>query len=186
MVARTQVLDKTTFAWCREVPVLNCRLVTLRELRVSAAAALFSLLTPHDFSRFISNPPRASRVRRASSRGRSTSAPRSSDMPRRHAATNATARSHLPIRQLGCIPHRRMGFLRSDGLLGIGRLRDAAALTLKLAFETMASTARGTGGDQNARGKRRPAKARRGARWLLRKSFLKDGEWLANVVLANR
>ena len=43
--------------WRAALPVLVGSKVTLRELEVSDASALFSMLTPEEVSRFISPPP---------------------------------------------------------------------------------------------------------------------------------
>jgi RimJ/RimL family protein N-acetyltransferase len=47
----------TTSDWRTAMPVLVGSKVTLRELEVSDAPALFSMLTPEEVSRFISPPP---------------------------------------------------------------------------------------------------------------------------------
>jgi RimJ/RimL family protein N-acetyltransferase len=46
-----------TSDWRRAVPVLTGRCVSLRELRVSDAPTLFSMLTTREVARFISPPP---------------------------------------------------------------------------------------------------------------------------------
>jgi RimJ/RimL family protein N-acetyltransferase len=46
-----------TTDWRRAVPVLTGRCVSLRELRVSDAPTLFSMLTTREVARFISPPP---------------------------------------------------------------------------------------------------------------------------------
>ena len=43
--------------WREALPVLAGKFVTLRELEVTDAAALFAMLTPEEVSRFISPPP---------------------------------------------------------------------------------------------------------------------------------
>lgn len=47
----------TTSDWRQGLPVLSGAKVTLRELQVSDAASLFAMLTPEEVQRFISPPP---------------------------------------------------------------------------------------------------------------------------------
>ena len=47
----------TTSDWKKQLPVLQAKGITLRELRVSDAASLLALLTTEEVTRFISPPP---------------------------------------------------------------------------------------------------------------------------------
>src|SRR5688572_14342146 len=47
----------TTSDWKRQLPVLQAKGITLRELRVSDASSLLALLTTEEVTRFISPPP---------------------------------------------------------------------------------------------------------------------------------
>jgi RimJ/RimL family protein N-acetyltransferase len=60
MAATTTTTTRTTTAtsdWREGLPVLTGSKVTLRELEVTDAPALFAMLTPEEVSRFISPPP---------------------------------------------------------------------------------------------------------------------------------
>src|SRR6476646_8310240 len=52
-----QTSETSTSDWRAGLPVLAGEKVTLRELEVSDAPALFAMLTPEEVSRFISPPP---------------------------------------------------------------------------------------------------------------------------------
>jgi RimJ/RimL family protein N-acetyltransferase len=53
----TTTMSTATSDWRNALPVLTGKKVTLRELQVSDAPSLFAMLTPEEVSRFISPPP---------------------------------------------------------------------------------------------------------------------------------
>jgi RimJ/RimL family protein N-acetyltransferase len=55
--ARTPARHVTTSDWRAKLPVLSAGRVTLRQLRLSDAPALFEMLTTEEVARFISPPP---------------------------------------------------------------------------------------------------------------------------------
>src|SRR5687767_3752778 len=57
MTATATATGTVTSDWRNAVPVMVGKKVTLRELEVSDAPALFAMLTPEEVSRFISPPP---------------------------------------------------------------------------------------------------------------------------------
>src|SRR5438309_2868373 len=57
VMARARTSSATTSDWRRALPVLTGSMVTLRELRLSDAPSLLTMLSTEEVSRFISPPP---------------------------------------------------------------------------------------------------------------------------------
>src|SRR5437868_14217572 len=57
VMARARTSSATTSDWRRALPVLTGSMVTLRELRLSDAPSLLTMLSTEEVARFISPPP---------------------------------------------------------------------------------------------------------------------------------
>ena len=167
--------------WREGLPVLAGSTVKLRELRASDAQSLFSLLTTEEVSRFISPPPSSVegferfiawtlRQRRAGSYVCFAVTLDSTD----------TAIGIFQLRELEPgFGTAEWGFAIGSAYWGTGVFQEGAELLIKFAFEAVGvHRLEARAAVRNGRGN--GALRKMGARQegVLRKSFLKDGEYL--------
>jgi ribosomal-protein-alanine N-acetyltransferase len=159
--------------------------VTLRELRVSDAAPLFAMLTTAEVSRFISPPPStvegferfigwAQRQRQAGSYACYAVTIQGFD----------TAIGIFQVRELGPgFTTAEWGFALGSPFWGTGVFQEAADLVLEFAFETIGvHRLEARACVLNGRGNGALRKAGAVQEGILRKSFLRDGEYLDQVL----
>jgi uncharacterized protein len=171
----------TTTDWKKALPVIAGARVTLRELQVSDAASLCDLLTADEVSRFISPPPTTvdgferfiqwTHVERAAGRYACFAVvPHGLD----------TAVGIFQVRQLEPgFGTAEWGFALGSPFWGTGVFMDAARLTVEFAFETVGVhrlEARAAVG--NGRGNGALAKIGAVKEGVLRRSFMRNGEYL--------
>ena len=175
-VARTVSTD-----WRDSLPMLAGTTVTLRELRASDAPSLFALLTTEEVSRFISPPPDTV-----------DGFERFIDWTLRQRAagtyvcfavtldTTDTAIGIFQLRQLEPgFGTAEWGFAVGSAYWGTGVFQEGAELLIKFAFDTVGvHRLEARAAVKNVRGNGALRKIGAMQEGLLRKSFLKDGEYL--------
>jgi len=170
------------------LPELAGHRLALRELRASDAPALFSLLTAHEVARFISEPP-------------------SSVAGFERFIANTSTRDRGPSRQIcfaivlpgeespvGIIQIRELeanfrtaewGFALGSAYWGTGIFSEAASLALEFIFGRLGvHRLEARAALRNGRGGRALQKLGAVPEGVLRKAFLKDGEYLDQVLYA--
>jgi len=171
----------STCHWREQLPVMIGRGVTLRELRLSDAASLCELLTRPEVARFISPPPTsvpgfegfilwAEAQRRAGQYVCFAVVPDGFD----------AAVGVFQIRQLEPgFATAEWGFAIGSQYWGLGVFEEGAQLVVDFAF-THIGTHRleARAATQNGRGNGALAKLGAARECILRRSFLKDGEYL--------
>jgi RimJ/RimL family protein N-acetyltransferase len=173
--------DVASSDWRRNVPVLAGQQVTLRELRLSDAPALLAMLTADEVARFISPPPTTvegferfiawTHSRRAAGEYVCFAVvPNGTD----------TAIGIFQIRQLDpSFATAEWGFALGSAYWGTGVFMDAARLTLQFAFGSIGvHRMEARAAIKNGRGNGALAKIGAVREGLLRKSFLRNGEYL--------
>ena len=171
--------------WRSQLPVLCADGVTLRELRMSDAQSLHALLTTAEVSRFISPPPTTvegferfiawtHRERAAGTYVCFAIVPAGSD----------TAVGIFQVRQLGTsFDTAEWGFALGQQFWGTGVFAKAAKAVVDFAVDTLQVRrleARSAAANGRGNGALRKVGACREA--VLRKSFLKDGEYYDQVL----
>ena len=167
--------------WREGLPVLAGSMVTLRELRPSDAASLCALLTTEEVARFISPPPTTVegferfiawtlRQRRAGSYACFAVTLDSTD----------TAIGIFQLRELEPgFGTAEWGFAIGSAYWGTGVFQDGAELMINFAFETVGvHRLEARAAVKNGRGNGALRKVGAVQEGLLRKSFLKNGEYL--------
>ena len=167
--------------WRGGLPVLTGSMVTLRELRPSDAASLYALLTTEEVARFISPPPTTVegferfiawtlRQRRAGSYVCFAVTLDSTD----------TAIGIFQLRELQPgFGTAEWGFAIGSAYWGTGVFQDGADLMIDFAFETVGvHRLEARAAVKNGRGNGALKKVGAVQEGLLRKSFLKNGEYL--------
>jgi RimJ/RimL family protein N-acetyltransferase len=171
----------TTTNWQQALPVLSGSMVTLRELRLSDAASLLSMLSSEEVARFISPPPTTidgferfiawtNRERAAGNYVCFGVVPHGMD----------TAIGIFQIRQLEPgFGTAEWGFAMGSAFWGTGAFMDAAKMVIDFAFdvvETHRLEARAAVANGRGNGALRKVGAMQEG--ILRKSFLRNGEYL--------
>jgi RimJ/RimL family protein N-acetyltransferase len=171
----------TTTNWQQALPVLSGSMVTLRELRLSDAASLLSMLSSEEVARFISPPPTTidgferfiawtNRERAAGNYVCFGVVPHGMD----------TAIGIFQIRQLEPgFGTAEWGFAMGSAFWGTGAFMDAAKMVIEFAFdvvETHRLEARAAVANGRGNGALRKVGAMQEG--ILRKSFLRNGEYL--------
>jgi RimJ/RimL family protein N-acetyltransferase len=171
----------TTTNWQQALPVLSGSMVTLRELRLSDAASLLSMLASEEVARFISPPPTTidgferfiawtNRERAAGNYVCFGVVPHGMD----------TAIGIFQIRQLEPgFGTAEWGFAMGSAFWGTGAFLDAAKMVIDFAFdvvETHRLEARAAVANGRGNGALRKVGAMQEG--ILRKSFLRNGEYL--------
>ena len=176
-----------TTDWKTGLPVLTGSQITLRELRVSDAPSLFALLTTEEVARFISPPPTtvegferfitwANRERAAGNYACFAIVPHGMD----------TAVGLFQIRQLepgwGTA---EWGFAIGSAFWGTGIFAEGARMVLEFAFETIGvHRLEARAAVQNGRGNGALRKLGAVCEGVLRRSFLRNGQYLDQALWA--
>jgi [ribosomal protein S5]-alanine N-acetyltransferase len=176
-----------TTDWKTGLPVLTGTRVTLRELRVSDAPSLFAMLTTEEVSRFISPPPTtvegferfitwANRERAAGNYACFAIVPQGMD----------TAVGLFQVRQLepgwGTA---EWGFALGSAFWGTGLFSEGADLVLDFVFETIGvHRLEARAAVQNGRGNGALQKVGAVREGVLRRSFLRDGQYMDQALWA--
>jgi RimJ/RimL family protein N-acetyltransferase len=171
--------------WRKGLPVLAGSQVVLRELRTSDAASLFALLTTEEVSRFISPPPTsvegferfigwAARQRQAGSYACFAVTVEGAD----------TAIGIFQLRELEPgFGTAEWGFAIGSPYWGTGVFQEGAQLMISFAFETVGvHRLEARAAVRNGRGNGALRKIGAVQEGVLRKSFLKNGEYLDQVL----
>ena len=175
----------TTSDWRQALPVLSGDKVMLRELRLSDAPSLLSMLSTEEVARFISPPPSTvegferfiawtHRERAAGAYACFAVVPHGMD----------TAIGIFQIRQLepGFIT-AEWGFAIGSPFWGTGVFVDGARLVVSFAFETLqAHRLEARAAVQNGRGNGALRKMGATQEGILRRSFLRNGDYLDQIL----
>ena len=194
--ARVEPMTRLQFAtttptvssdWKRTVPVLQGQGITLRELHVSDAASLLTLLTTEEVTRFISPPPTTIEgferfiqwARHEREAGRYVCfavVPDGYD----------TAIGLFQVRQLDpTFGTAEWGFALGSAFWGSGLFMAGAELVIDFAFEVIgAHRLEARAAVQNGRGNGALRKLGAVQEGILRKSFLRDGKYLDQALWA--
>jgi len=167
--------------WRDSLPVLSGATVTLREMRASDAPSLFALLTTEEVSRFISPPP--STVEGFEKFIAWTLRQRSAGSYACFAVTldaTDTAVGIFQLRQLEPgFGTAEWGFALGSAYWGTGVFQEGAELLVTFAMETVGvHRLEARAATLNGRGNGALRKMGAVQEGLLRKSFLKDGQYL--------
>src|SRR5439155_6565402 len=173
--------------WQQQLPVLTGKTVTLRALRTSDAASPFAMLTTEEVARFISPPPATvegferfiawtHRQRTAGSYACFAVTVQGFD----------TAIGIFQIRELEPgFGTAEWGFAIGSPFWGTGLFQDGAELVLRFAFETLGvHRLEARCAVKNGRGNGALHKVGAVQEGVLRKAFLKNGEYLDQVLYA--
>lgn len=175
----------TTSDWRQALPVLSGEKVMLRELRLSDAPSLLSMLSTEEVARFISPPPSTvegferfiawtHRERAAGSYACFAVMPHGMD----------TAIGIFQIRQLEPgFSTAEWGFAIGSPFWGTGVFVDGAKLVVSFAFETLhAHRLEARAAVQNGRGNGALRKMGATQEGILRRSFLRNGDYLDQIL----
>jgi [ribosomal protein S5]-alanine N-acetyltransferase len=173
--------------WQRKLPVLTGEHITLRELRASDAPSLFSLLTTQEVARFISPPP--STVEGFERFIAWTLRQRTAGTYACFAVTLKgfdTAIGIFQVRETEPgFGTAEWGFAIGSPFWGTGVFAEAAQLVLEFAFEKLGvHRLEARAAVRNGRGTGALLKVGAVPEGVLRKSLLRDGEYLDQVMYA--
>jgi ribosomal-protein-alanine N-acetyltransferase len=173
--------------WRDRLPMLSGRQVTLRELRTSDAASLFAMLTSEEVSRFISPPP--SSVEGFERFIAWTLRQRKLGTYACFAVTLKgfdTAIGIFQIRETEPgFGTAEWGFALGSPFWGTGVFQEGSKLVLEFAFDTLnVHRLEARAAVQNGRGNSALHKLGAVQEGILRKSFLKNGVYLDQVLYA--
>jgi [ribosomal protein S5]-alanine N-acetyltransferase len=171
----------TSTDWRQRLPMLAGATVTLRELRASDAASLFALLTTEEVARFISPPP--SSVEGFERFIDWTLRQRSAGAYACFAVTIDATDTAIGIFQLRQLEPgfgtAEWGFAIGSAYWGSGVFQEGAELLVRFAFETVGvHRLEARAAVLNGRGNGALRKIGAVQEGVLRKSFLKNGEYL--------
>ena len=171
----------TTSDWKQALPVLTGSMVTLRELRLSDATALMSMLSTQEVARFISPPPTTvegferfiawtHRERAAGNYACFAVVPHGTD----------AAIGIFQVRQLEPgFGTAEWGFALGSAFWGTGMFMDGARMVIDFAFDTIKThRLEARAAILNGRGNGALRKIGAMQEGILRKSFLRNGEYL--------
>jgi ribosomal-protein-alanine N-acetyltransferase len=181
------VPEAVTTDWKQGLPTLTAQGVTLRELRPSDAMSLFTMLTTAEVTRFISPPP--STVEGFEKFIAWTLRQRTAGTYACFAVTAKGSDTAIGIFQLRetepGFGTAEWGFAIGSAFWGRGAFEAGAALMLRFAFDTVGvHRLEARAAVRNGRGNGALVKAGAVQEGVLRKSFLKDGEYLDQVLYA--
>jgi len=184
-VATTTQQTVVATDWKQGLPTLRAGQVVLRELRTSDAASLFALLTTEEVARFISPPP--STVEGFERFISWTLRQRAAGTYACFAVTVVgydTAIGIFQVRETEPgFGTAEWGFAIGSEFWGTGVFQDGAALVLDFAFDTIGvHRLEARAAVKNGRGNGALLKLGATQECLLRKSFLKNGEYLDQVL----
>ena len=173
--------------WRAHLPVLNGKQVVLRELRLTDAQSLFALLTAQEVSRFISPPP--STVEGFERFIAWTHRQRAAGTYACFAVTLKgydTAVGIFQVRETEPgFGTAEWGFAIGSAFWGTGVFSEGAELVLEFAFETIGvHRLEARAAIRNGRGNGALQKLGAVQEGVLRKSFLKNGEYLDQALYA--
>ena len=185
IVAQPEVGYVASTDWRNALPVLSGNTVTLRELRASDAASLFAMLTTEEVSRFISPPPTT--VEGFEQFIAWTLRQRSAGTYACFAVTLKGSDIAIGIFQLREVDPgfgtAEWGFAIGSPFWGTGVFQEGAELMVTFAFETVGvHRLEARAAVKNGRGNGALRKIGAIQEGLLRKSFLKDGEYLDQML----
>lgn len=179
IAARTETT--TTSDWKQSLPVLTGSMVTLRELRISDATSLLAMLSSEEVARFISPPPTTvegferfiawtHRERAAGNYACFAVVPHGMD----------TAIGIFQVRQLEPgFGTAEWGFAIGSAFWGTGMFMDGARMVIDFAFDTIHThRLEARAAILNGRGNGALRKIGAMQEGVLRKSFLRNGEYL--------
>jgi ribosomal-protein-alanine N-acetyltransferase len=171
--------------WQRALPVLNGKMVTLRELRSSDASSLFAMLTTEEVSRFISPPP--STVEGFKGFIAWTLRQRTAGLYTCFAVTLKGSDTAIGIFQVRAtepsFATAEWGFAIGSAFWGTGAFQDGAELVLAFAFETLGvHRLEARAAVMNGRGNGALLKMGAVPECVLRKSILCNGQYLDQVL----
>jgi RimJ/RimL family protein N-acetyltransferase len=177
----------TTSDWRQNLPVLTSQQVVLRELRLSDAASLFAMLTTEEVSRFISPPP--STVEGFERFIAWTHRQRASGTYVCFAVTLKgfdTAVGIFQVRELEAgFGTAEWGFAIGSPFWGTGVFQEGATLVADFAFGVLGvHRLEARAAVRNGRGNAALQKIGAVQEAVLRKSFLRNGEYLDQVLYA--
>jgi RimJ/RimL family protein N-acetyltransferase len=187
MTTTTTASEIVTSDWRASLPVLTGMQVVLRELRTSDAASLFAMLTSEEVSRFISPPPATidgfERFIAWTLREREAG---------RYACYAVTINGYdtaigiFQVRELEpCFSTAEWGFAIGSAFWGTGVFQESAELVMEFAFETLGvHRLEARAAVKNGRGNGALMKIGAVQEGLLRRSFLKNGEFVDQVLYA--
>jgi RimJ/RimL family protein N-acetyltransferase len=180
--ARAQV---TTSDWRQALPVLSGEKVMLRELRLSDAPSLLSMLSTEEVARFISPPPTTvegferfvawtHRERASGNYACFAVVPHGMD----------TAIGIFQVRQLEPgFATAEWGFAIGSPFWGTGVFADGAKLVVNFAFDTLRThRLEARAAVQNGRGNGALRKMGATQEGILRRSFLRNGDYLDQIL----
>ena len=184
-VTPTPTPEVTSTDWQAGLPTLCGKQVVLRELRMSDAASLFSLLTTEEVSRFISPPPNTlegfERFIAWTIRQRTAGAYVCFAVT---VQGFETAIGIFQVRQLDLtFANAEWGFAIGSAFWGTGVFQEGAELVVEFAFETLGvHRLEARAAVQNGRGNGALQKLGAVQEAVLRKSFLHNGKYLDQVL----
>jgi RimJ/RimL family protein N-acetyltransferase len=186
-VIATASAEAVSTDWRERLPVLTGKKVVLRDLRPSDATSLFTLLTTEEVARFISPPPSTvegfERFIAWAHRQRSAGAYAcfAITLP-----DNDTAIGIFQVRELEPgFGTAEWGFAIGSGFWGTGIFQEGAQLILEFAFECIGvHRLEARAAVKNGRGNSALQKIGAVQEGVLRKSFLRNGEYLDQVLYA--
>jgi RimJ/RimL family protein N-acetyltransferase len=180
-LAAARPTTTTSSDWKQALPVLTGSMVTLRELRISDATSLLSMLSSEEVARFISPPPTTvegferfiawtHRERAAGNYACFAVVPHGMD----------TAVGIFQIRQLEPgFGTAEWGFAIGSAFWGTGVFMDGARMVIDFAFDTIRThRLEARAAILNGRGNGALRKIGAMQEGILRKSFLRNGEYL--------
>ena len=180
-LAATRTTTITTSDWKQALPVLTGSMVTLRELRISDATSLLAMLSTEEVARFISPPPTTvegferfiawtQRERAAGNYACFAVVPHGMD----------TAVGIFQVRQLEpCFSTAEWGFALGSAFWGTGMFMDGARMVIDFAFDVIGThRLEARAAILNGRGNGALRKIGAMQEGILRKSFLRNGEYL--------
>ena len=173
--------------WQDGLPVLSSERVVLRELRASDAASLFALLTTEEVARFISPPPTS--VEGFEKFIAWTLRQRTAGTFACFAVTVAGYDTAVGIFQVRSLESgfgtAEWGFAIGSDFWGTGVFQEGAKMVLDFAFDTIGvHRLEARAAVKNGRGNGALQKMGAVQECILRKSFLKNGEYLDQVLYA--
>jgi ribosomal-protein-alanine N-acetyltransferase len=179
-IAQPAIANSVSTDWRESLPMLAGATVTLRELRASDAPSLFALLTTEEVSRFISPPP--STVDGFEKFIAWTLRQRSVGSYACFAVTLDSTDTAIGIFQLRQLEPgfgtAEWGFAIGSAYWGSGVFQEGAELLVRFAFETVGvHRLEARAAVRNGRGNGALRKIGAVQEGLLRKSFLKDGQY---------
>ena len=181
VIGTSRTETTTTSDWKQALPMLTGSMVTLRELRISDATSLLAMLSSEEVARFISPPPTTvegferfiawtHRERAAGNYACFAVVPHGMD----------TAVGIFQIRQLEPgFGTAEWGFAIGSGFWGTGIFMDGARLVIDFAFDTIHThRLEARAAILNGRGNGALRKVGAMQEGILRKSFLRNGEYI--------